>query len=217
MRSGDYSVSPGLNVSGRRCEACNPNLRENNFIPFHSKEQTSTSKRGSKKLQRSGHKRSKSPFRKSGGGRKQVTPGRASTKYSETAGSRLQESTPKRDIARFSPMRADDEGRLIEVFKHQIALERDAERQRQELSLCSDFNLMDLFKFFDVNCTGSISEHDLELGLREFRVSTSAKDIALFFRHFDVDCDKRLKFTEFIAALTPKQSEYSAVLHNRTP
>lgn len=76
---------------------------------------------------------------------------------------------------------------------------------------------MDLFKFFDVNCAGSISEYDLELGLREFRVTASKKEIDLFFRHFDVDCDKRLKFTEFSSALTPKQSEYSAVLHNRNP
>lgn len=101
-------------------------------------------------------------------------------------------------------MRPDDEGELIEIFKQQIAIEREAERQRQELALCSDFNLMDLFKFFDVNCSGSISEYDFELGLREFRVQASKKEIDLFFKHFDVDLDKRLKFTEFSAALTPK-------------
>ena len=76
---------------------------------------------------------------------------------------------------------------------------------------------MDFFKFFDRNCKGSVSKYDLETGLAELKVYPSAKEINLFFKRHDIDMDEKLKFTEFSLAFTPKQSQYSAVLHDRNP
>lgn len=106
------STSPdrkGLNLSARRCEACNPELRDN-YFRYSTKESTTATKR-KKKVGKKG----KSPYQ----GRKSTTPGRKSTKYSESAysGFRDTHSPRTKDIAQFSPMRPDDEGELIEVFK----------------------------------------------------------------------------------------------------
>lgn len=205
----ELSPSNSLNLSARRCEACHPGLREKPGQVRSKKSSVKKSAGGAGAVGGGSLAASKkSPFRKTRKLAGSSTPGRASTKYSEGA-------SP--GIVRFSPMRADDEGALVEVLKQQIGMEREAERQRQELALCADFNLMDVFKFFDRRGTGAVSQEDLEVGLHELRVQARPDELALLLAHFDVDGDRRLKFTEFSGALTPRQSEYSAVLHNRNP
>ena len=137
----------------------------------------------------------KSPFRKTRKLAGSSTPGRASTKYSEGA-------SP--GIVRFSPMRADDEGALVEVLKQQIGMEREAERQRQELALCADFNVKEAFVACDRDGNGVITADEFRALLGEFQVFVSEKELALLVERYDRHKQLGVSFSAFVEELTPK-------------
>jgi len=59
---------------------------------------------------------------------------------------------------------------MLSALKDQIQLEKDIERARTRLAYTSDFNLMDAFRLFDINGTGSIMPNDLLKGLETLGV-----------------------------------------------
>jgi len=106
---------------------------------------------------------------------------------------------------------------LIQTLKQFIILDKDLEVAKQDLTLKSDFNLLDFFRTFDQANCGSVSVKDLEAGLIRYGIYPNREELSLFFRKIDTDNDGLLRFTDFADAFTPKQKEYSNLLHNRTP
>ena len=106
---------------------------------------------------------------------------------------------------------------LIQTLKQFIILDKDVEVAKQDLTLKSDFNLLDFFRTFDTANCGSVSVKDLEAGLIRYGIYPNREELSLFFRKIDLDNDGLLRFSDFADAFTPKQKEYSNLLHNRTP
>lgn len=51
---------------------------------------------------------------------------------------------------------------LVNVFREQLSLERALERAKVDLSLRTDFNLIDAFRIFDVEGKGWISPDEIK-------------------------------------------------------
>jgi Ca2+-binding EF-hand superfamily protein len=61
-------------------------------------------------------------------------------------------------------------------LKEQIDNDRDLENLKNEISLKSDFNLLDAFRFFDLKGKGYITRAEVEDGMKEFGVYPSRKN-----------------------------------------
>jgi len=131
--------------------------------------------------------------------------------------------TPSKSRARspvkehYSPYKEIEETELARALKEQIDLDRDLENLKNELALRSDFNLLDAFRFFDVEARGSITKTELKEGLNCFDIFPTSNDVYLLMRKFDTDNDGLLKYAEFCEIFTPKQLEYASILSDRVP
>ena len=102
-------------------------------------------------------------------------------------------------------------------MKDNIFLERELETQRIEMSLKTDFNLLDAFKIFDTRGQGNVTVQDIITALREnlgFDGFTH-DDVYLLFRRHDGNQDGKLNFSEFSNLMLPISKEYAALLTDR--
>jgi len=116
-----------------------------------------------------------------------------------------------------SPLRANDEAKLASTFKEQINIERELESVKQELSLKSDFNLLDAFRFFDKQGNGKVNSYEFEETLKDFGVFPVRDEVYLFIRRYDRDGDGKLRYSEFCDAFMPVKAEYASILNGRIP
>jgi len=87
-------------------------------------------------------------------------------------------------------------------------LDRELENAKVDLQeSCPDFNLFDAFSTIDPSGKGHIDSYDL---LRAFKdqdgldiPSVTEEDAELFVARYDKDLDRKLRFSEFIAAFAP--------------
>lgn len=99
-----------------------------------------------------------------------------------------------------------------------IFLENDIEKSKQTLSLKADFNLLDAFRLFDTKGEGQIYKEDLEQGFKGLGIYVvNQRDLDLFFKRYDTNSDYRLRYLEFVDALTPKDKIYGDHLTNKRP
>lgn len=59
---------------------------------------------------------------------------------------------------------------MANIFKSQLELERRLERAKVDLSLRTDFNLIDAFRVFDTDGKGWITASEIKEGLVHFNV-----------------------------------------------
>lgn len=116
---------------------------------------------------------------------------------------------------RSSPLRYEEEKELVLNLKDIMKAEKDLETRKIELSLRSDFNLVDAFRIFDTNGRGWITLSELRNGLNSIGLYPSISDSELVFKRFDINSDGVMKFSEFCDVFTPKSAEYSSVLNHR--
>jgi hypothetical protein len=98
-----------------------------------------------------------------------------------------------------------------------IYLEMDIEKSKQALSLKADFNLIDAFRLFDKHSLGEIYKSDLDDGFKKLGVYADKKELELLFKRYDTNCDYKLRYLEFVDALTPKDRIYADHLSNKKP
>ena len=118
---------------------------------------------------------------------------------------------------RQSPMKLNEEDHLARALKEQIDLDRQLEDQKNQLALKSDFNLLDAFRFFDVDGRGAITKTELKEGFNQFDVFPTNDEAYLVMRKFDKDNDGLIRYADFCDMLTPKQIEYASILNDRIP
>lgn len=116
-----------------------------------------------------------------------------------------------------SPLKEIEEDQLARALKEQIDLERDLEDIKNQLALRSDFNLLDAFRFFDVDSRGYITKNELKEGFNYFGVFPTSDECYLIFRKFDADNDGLLRYNEFSDIFNPKSAEYLSILSDRIP
>lgn len=116
-----------------------------------------------------------------------------------------------------SPLKEIEEDQLARALKEQIELERDNEDIKNQLALRSDFNLLDAFRFFDIDSRGYITKNELKEGFNYFGVFPTNDEVYLIFRKLDTDNDGLLRYAEFCGLFNPKSAEYLSILNDRIP
>lgn len=86
---------------------------------------------------------------------------------------------------------------IFYVFQSQLELEKKIEKAKIQLSLKTDFNLIDAFRIFNESGNGSASIPDLQRGLSELGLDVSNDEVSLFMKRFDQDHDRQLRYSEF--------------------
>lgn len=95
------------------------------------------------------------------------------------------------------------EKEMATIFKNQLELERKLERAKVDLSLRTDFNLIDAFRIFDIEGKGWITGQEIKEGLSLFNIFIQPEDISFFMKRYDKDEDGRLRYSEFCDAFLP--------------
>lgn len=109
---------------------------------------------------------------------------------------------------------------LADFFNFVINSERKLEIYKKELSLRPDFNLVDLFMFFDREKKGFCSKENLLLLLKELALNPKEKETSLFFKRFARTKEEKkgfLKFPDFSDAFCPVTKENFQLLNQRKP
>lgn len=106
---------------------------------------------------------------------------------------------------------------LSDFFNFVINSERKLENLKKELSLRPDFNLIDLFMFFDQEKKGFCDGPNLSLVMRELRVDCKDKDLSRLFSRFDRNRKGFLRFAEFCDCFCPVSRESFEILNQRKP
>ena len=75
------------------------------------------------------------------------------------------------------------------------------------MQTCPDFNLFDAFKLVDLDGRGSVDAFDLRRALRDYRgldlSNVTDEEVDLIIARYDKDGDRRIRFSEFVSALSP--------------
>lgn len=106
---------------------------------------------------------------------------------------------------------------IADFFNFVVNSEVKIELYKKELSLRPDFNLVDLFMFFDKEKKGYCTLENFIETLKEFGIKAKDKDSLLFFRRFDRNDCKFLKFSDFSDAFCPLTKENFNLLNQRKP
>ena len=80
-------------------------------------------------------------------------------------------------------MKVDDH--IFYIFQSQLELEKKIEKAKIQLSLKTDFNLIDAFRIFNESGNGSASIQDLKKGLGDLGLEVSNDELSLFMKRFD--------------------------------
>ena len=103
------------------------------------------------------------------------------------------------------------------VFQNQLELEKSIEKIKIQLSLKTDFNLIDAFRIFNESGTGSASIQELIHGLKDLGLGVTNDEMTLFMARFDQDNDRKLRYSEFCQAFLPQDSFHASLLAKKAP
>ncbi len=104
---------------------------------------------------------------------------------------------------------------MSRTFKQLIYLDKEVELLKQELALRGDFNLIDAFRFFDIEGKGSSSSADFERSFNDMGLFPAKHELFLLIRRFNRDTDGRLKYADFVDMIVPQKKEFYSLINSR--
>jgi Ca2+-binding EF-hand superfamily protein len=88
---------------------------------------------------------------------------------------------------------------------------------KKGLASRSDFNLIDAFKFFDLENKGWINSLEFYNGLQSIGIIVSTSDVMYFVKKYDKNESGRLRYSDFCDALIPIDTTSANKLCKRQP
>ena len=92
-----------------------------------------------------------------------------------------------------SPAKTAENEALSKALKEQMDIDKELEACKNELSLRSDFNLLDAFRFFDQQGKGYVTKTELKDGFNYFEIYPTNSEAYLIMRKYDRDNDGLLR------------------------
>ena len=105
---------------------------------------------------------------------------------------------------------------LIDYITHLISLETSAETLKESLALQQDISFPDLFYYFDVSKTNTITISDIVSICKSFAFFPTVEEIKLLFLRFSSRYIDELSFSEFAYMISPLKSEYRKLISSHT-
>lgn len=106
---------------------------------------------------------------------------------------------------------------MVNLFRDQLELERRLERIKIDLSLRTDYNLIDAFRLFDNEGKGWINPQEVKEGLKIFNVFANEDELQLLFYRYDKDQDGKLRYSEFCDSFLPTDPFHASLLAKKAP
>lgn len=100
-----------------------------------------------------------------------------------------------------------------------ITITRRLEASRMDLACRPDFNLLEAFAIFDTDGKGFCTVYEFHNKFKNIapEKNPSLGDVELLFKRHNKTDDGKLKYSEFMHALSPITSDYSQMLNQRKP
>lgn len=123
----------------------------------------------------------------------------------------------RQSASKLTPLRAEDELRLVQSLKSLVLIDREVESAKEQLALRRDFNLMDAFRIFDRKEVGHVFSIDLEMALNNIGIYFTPAQVVLLFKKMDKNSDGRITFSEFCLSVLPQSVEYAEIMDEKQP
>ena len=104
---------------------------------------------------------------------------------------------------------------LIDYITNLISLETNTETLKESLALQNDISFPDLFFFFDISKTNTITISDMISLCKSFAFFPSIDEIRLIFKRFSSQYIDELSFEDFANMLAPLKSEYRKLISKK--
>jgi len=95
--------------------------------------------------------------------------------------------------------------------------ELQIEKAKIELSKRADFNIDDVFRFFEPKHFEYVTEKDLVIGLSKLKIFTTNSEIKLLLMKYDLNNNGVLEFEDFFDMFIPFEREFRYNMEKRTP
>lgn len=124
-------------------------------------------------------------------------------------------SPPKGHPVHDHTLRHHEEKEFVAALHDLLNMELDLEQKKIDLSLKPDFNLVDLFRMFDIEHKGYITFSEFKSGLYLFHIYPTTDDAFLLFSRYTSTEEGILKYSDFCDIFCPKTEEYYGALMGR--
>jgi Ca2+-binding EF-hand superfamily protein len=122
-------------------------------------------------------------------------------------------SSRKLDFEAYTPVTETD--RVLSVFSQDIDIDVELDSKIRQLALLMDFNLADLYRFFNRHADDGLTIPDFEAAAQELKVKVDRKLIVQLMQKYDADEDGRLKATDLFAMFSSKDNYHKHLLLRR--
>lgn len=129
----------------------------------------------------------------------------------------LYNTSPYKENKEKALLTSFDEKELVKALKLQIELDREIEATKNDLSLQSDFTLLEAYKSFDYKGDGLLSLNDLNKAFKRLDIYLSDEEIFVFIKRFGKTKENSLRYSDFCDIFTPRAEEFQHILASRSP
>ena len=114
-------------------------------------------------------------------------------------------------------LRKTNSERILQFLKLLMDTELQVENVKKELSLRSDFNLKDVFDFFEPKHYNFLTDEDLKLGFQKLKLFSTDTNIKLLIKKYDLKNNGLLEYDDFVKMIIPFELEYKNIMEKKVP
>ena len=104
---------------------------------------------------------------------------------------------------------------LIDYITNLISLETNTETLKESLALQNDISFPDLFFYFDISKTNTITISDMISLCKSFAFFPSIDEVRLIFKRFSSQFIDELSFEDFANMIAPLKTEYRRLISKK--
>ena len=98
-----------------------------------------------------------------------------------------------------------------------MSIEEKIENAKIDLALRHDFNIENIFRFFDFDNKGYITINDFERGFNKLSLYPNPLEIKVVFNKYDSNMKNQINFGDLFDMFTPFERDYRIMIENRKP
>ena len=98
-----------------------------------------------------------------------------------------------------------------------MSIEEKIENAKIDLALRHDFNIENIFRFFDFDNKGYITINDFERGFNKLSLYPNPLEIKVVFNKYDSNMKNQINFGDLFDMFTPFERDYRIMVENRKP
>ena len=110
-----------------------------------------------------------------------------------------------------------EQNQFNDFLKKLMDVESKIENAKTNLALNPDFNCEDVFRLFETDDKGYLTEEDIKNGLNLIGLNPSDQDVKLLMKRFDLQKNGNINYADFFDIIVPFEKDYRTRVENRMP